>query len=454
MMKLLLSTAYACVLVFYSLTLSAATVVPSDYLAAGSPGDTWRYERHDSSQFIWTLSAITAGTNNGRMKLGNSSEWIVYDVINNVFTIYETHAGIISPPLAFPASAQTDQMITTSGQEFLFLTAPSITVQAGTFSNVLGIVWLDSAFGPNSMNTQLGLGSAITAAVTDVDLYVGGVGLVQHVGVDAATGSIDGGFELVSTAPANASTFYYSATLQHIFTDNLTGKYTGAKIGDSYYGQFSAGSSVNDGIPLLPCLNDECEYEFYGAPISTSISNGIITETGTGSLIAILNQYDLEVDDAAFINVLPGISWPVGTPLDGWGGDSWLDSGTRIYLGFLSLDTSLYSSLAYKPSPPDLANTDLAMFTIEETDEGGTTFLALGILDAISDTPLLRCDLNNNGGVDAGDLTQVLRMVVGSIADDLDCDINNSGIGDGVISTADLVIVSRIVLGLIPAIYN
>jgi hypothetical protein len=67
---------------------------------------------------------------------------------------------------------------------------------------------------------------------------------------------------------------------------------------------------------------------------------------------------------------------------------------------------------------------------------------------------LLRCDLNNNGEVDAGDLSQVLRMVLDNIADDLDCDINNGGFGDGVISTSDLVIVTRIVLGIIPAIYN
>ena len=65
-----------------------------------------------------------------------------------------------------------------------------------------------------------------------------------------------------------------------------------------------------------------------------------------------------------------------------------------------------------------------------------------------------RCDLNNNGKVDAGDLSQVMRMIMADIAIDLDCDLNNGGLGDGVISVADLVIVSRIALGIIPAIYN
>ena len=74
--------------------------------------------------------------------------------------------------------------------------------------------------------------------------------------------------------------------------------------------------------------------------------------------------------------------------------------------------------------------------------------------DLVPATTQLRCDLNNNGKVDAGDLSQVLRMVVDIIADDLDCDLNNAGLGDGAISTADLVIVTRIVLGIIPEIVN
>ena len=67
---------------------------------------------------------------------------------------------------------------------------------------------------------------------------------------------------------------------------------------------------------------------------------------------------------------------------------------------------------------------------------------------------ILRCDLNDNGKVDTGDLVQVLRMVNGSIADDLDCDISNGGTGDGIISAADLIKVTRIVLGIDPEISN
>lgn len=67
---------------------------------------------------------------------------------------------------------------------------------------------------------------------------------------------------------------------------------------------------------------------------------------------------------------------------------------------------------------------------------------------------VLRCDLNDNGIIDAGDLSQVLRMVVDYIADDLDCDLSNDGLGDGVITAADLVIAYRIANGIIPPMYN
>ena len=211
---------------------SAETVMPGHYLAAGSPGDTWTYEKPDASRFTTTLSAITSGTNGGRLKLGNSTEWIVYDYVSNVFTIYETDEGGINPPLAFPASAQAGQMIISSGEEFLFLKAPSITVKAGTFYDVLVLVWLDSEFKSNAINAQLGLGSTIAAAVTDVDWYDSGMGLIKQMGVDAATGTIDGGFELLDTSvpvPANAAlwpmnvgqTWVYSRTDGNGFSWNV-----------------------------------------------------------------------------------------------------------------------------------------------------------------------------------------------------------------------------------------
>jgi hypothetical protein len=188
---------------------------------------------------------------------------------------------------------------------------------------------------------------------------------------------------------SHAATFNYTGTLEHVFIDDGTGSYAGAMIGDSYSGHYTTEDSVNDVTPILPCLNDACDYAFSRQSITASISNGTVTKAGTDSLLTIWDDYDLEVDDAAFINVLPGISWPVGTLLDGWLGDAFLNDGSQMLIGFISLDTSLYSSLEYRALPPDLSNTDLAVFTIEEFDAvGNTTFLGFGRLNAVQVVPI------------------------------------------------------------------
>lgn len=188
---------------------------------------------------------------------------------------------------------------------------------------------------------------------------------------------------------SHAATFNYSGTLEHIFVDDGTGSYAGAMIGDSYFGHYTTEDSVNDVAPMLPCLNDECEYAFSGSSITSSFSNGTVTKTGTDSLLAIWDEYNLEIDDAEFINVLPGISWPVGTMLDGWLGDAFFDDGSQMLIGFISLDTSLYSNLDYQALLPDLSNTDLAVFTIEEFDAvGNTTFLGFGRLNTVQVVPI------------------------------------------------------------------
>ena len=196
------------------------------------------------------------------------------------------------------------------------------------------------------------------------------------------------GFTL--TQVSHAATFNYSGTLEHIFVDNGTGSYAGSIIGvTTYSGHYTTEDSVNDVTPILPCLNDECEYASPGPSTTASISDGAVTKAGADTLVMIWDQYDLEVDDAAFINVLPGISWSVGTLLDGWLGDAVLDDGSQIEIGFISLDTGLYSSRDYQASPPDLNNTDLAFFTIEEFDSSGNpTFLGFGRLDSVQVIPV------------------------------------------------------------------
>jgi hypothetical protein len=191
-------------LLFSSIS-NAATVIPSDYMIAGSAGDTWNYQRLDNTLFTWTLSEVAAGPNSGRFERGNNDSGIVYDEAGDVLSIYEIDKNSLIPPLVIDET-ELGQVVTyddgtPNPTQYLFLEVPSVTVQAGTFKDVLAWVFLDGNFNANPVNTLLGLNPLITAAVTDINLFALGIGEIAYIGVDALTGNSDGlGHELISTS--------------------------------------------------------------------------------------------------------------------------------------------------------------------------------------------------------------------------------------------------------------
>ena len=74
------------------------------------------------------------------------------------------------------------------GIYWYFKKIPSFTVAAGTFSDVLIDVVLDSAYPPNSMNAALNL--TVPYAVTVVTYYGQGIGELKMMDVEAQTGNI------------------------------------------------------------------------------------------------------------------------------------------------------------------------------------------------------------------------------------------------------------------------
>ena len=207
---------------FISLPANAAPVIPSDYMIAGNVGDTWTYENLDSSQFTWTLSEVTSGPYTGYMERGNNDSGMVYELVNNVLTIHEwnkmpadTWGFVLSEIELGQVVTLTDDPINPS--MYLHWDIPSITVQAGTYNDVIANVWLDDNFSENAANTFLGLDSSITtAAVTDISYYARGIGLVAVVGIDASTGLSDGtGVELISTTvvPVPAAVWLFGSGL-------------------------------------------------------------------------------------------------------------------------------------------------------------------------------------------------------------------------------------------------
>lgn len=194
---------------FFLLNIQFANAVvfqPADYLIAGDVGDSWDYVDQQTGNFTWTLEEITVGVNAGRMKLGNSTKWFVYDVVGGVITVYEDTGTPINPPLTFPASHDTDIVASVAGEDVAFVLLPSLTVQSVTYNDVLAVAWLDSNFPANIMNTALGLNAITASGVTDVDYYARDVGHIKFYGVAASTGANDGsGFELISYNPSSPS---------------------------------------------------------------------------------------------------------------------------------------------------------------------------------------------------------------------------------------------------------
>lgn len=194
-------------LLFSSAKVCAELIMFSDYFPAGEIGDTWEYENIDGSNFTWELSQVTTGVNAGRLKRGNATSGIVYDVQDEQVTWYSNsfETDPDAKPVIFSRTYETGQRFTvddhaTKDSEFLFLLIPNLTVKAGTFDDILIQIWLDSDFLPNTVNDLFGLDPlGITAGVTDIDWYARGIGSVKYMGVQAEDGLIDGGYELISS---------------------------------------------------------------------------------------------------------------------------------------------------------------------------------------------------------------------------------------------------------------
>jgi hypothetical protein len=146
----------------------AVVITPSDYFA-GSPGDSWTY--------------ITTHITDG-MPVGTE------------FTIHDQ--WYMGAEDLFPETAETGQAILVENTNIFvyFDLIASVTVPAGTYTDVVRMSFLDSDYVANNINTYLGIDSSINYGVTDVGWLAIGVGEIGYLGVMAESGGIDGGYVL------------------------------------------------------------------------------------------------------------------------------------------------------------------------------------------------------------------------------------------------------------------
>lgn len=122
---------------------------------------------------------------------------------------------------------------------------------------------------------------------------------------------------------------------------------------------------------------------------------------------------------------------------------------------FINIGTLHYWSGTENPVFPGLAY----LFNLDTGFQGTTSKItvnrnAIVVRDGDILNSTLRCDLNSNESIDAGDILRVSKMATGQIPANLDCDLNNDGLGDGIISLVDLLIISKIMLGITQPLYK
>lgn len=160
--------------------------------------------------FTLRFTPVTSGPYAGKYRMGDwntpEDELAVWRIVSwdaQVLYVYaDSQIGDLPSPVWFSTTFPQDTAIPNPlpGEEgiyWYFKTIPSFTVAAGTFSDILIDIILDSAYPPNSRNAALGL--TVPYAVTCVTYYGRGIGELKMEDVEAQTGNIRFSYELQST---------------------------------------------------------------------------------------------------------------------------------------------------------------------------------------------------------------------------------------------------------------
>jgi len=182
---------------FLTWNVYALTFSFEDYFPTIDTGEKWNYT--GASKFSLSLSSVNNGPYKGLSKLGNESTGIVFSADSGVITWYTYNNRPLSPRVVFDEAYQTDKVYRINGREVIFVLIPEFTVTAGTFNNVIAMVWLHSGYDANQKNSELGISQDLTfAAVTDIDYYAKGIGIISYEAIDVFDGTTVAAYGLAS----------------------------------------------------------------------------------------------------------------------------------------------------------------------------------------------------------------------------------------------------------------
>lgn len=184
------------------------------------------------------------------------------------------------------------------------------------------------------------------------------------------------GFALCASGSATGATLDWSG-LVSVLNEDTGGVYTGTMSGDRFFGQHNVPDTCAVGCVIEPDpQDDETNYVFAGG--TAFLSDGTTLTNGDEASVNIQNDVALDPGEAALVSLLTGMNIQSGEVVDVWAGASEANGATLEWeVIYLALDETLYDDSSYRPAPPAVADVDLVLFSIEETDLGVEIFSVL-----------------------------------------------------------------------------
>jgi hypothetical protein len=190
-------------------------VLPYFALGPENLGESWTYTVTPPvvPDFTVNLTQITSGPFAGKsrfgdLELGYGTEWLIFDQDATGITFYELGSeGVFVPPGKINALQTLDEVLNFPTPDYpvnyIAYEKPgsSLTVPAGTFGDLLLLIFLEEDFGPNSANTLLDLDPVkIPYSVNSAVWFAAGIGFIQFNAWDPSTGTLVYNVQLEATS--------------------------------------------------------------------------------------------------------------------------------------------------------------------------------------------------------------------------------------------------------------
>jgi len=168
-----------------------------NYFPSIDTGEVWNYS--GAAEFSLSLSAVDQGPFAGLKKLGNDKTGIVFSIEAGVLSWHSYNNQPLEAQVVFDQQFETNKAYKIDGRDVVFIAVPEYTVEAGTFNNVIAMVWLHPGYLANAKNAELNIDREETIfAASDIDYYAKGVGLIAYEAINLVDGSVAASYGLSS----------------------------------------------------------------------------------------------------------------------------------------------------------------------------------------------------------------------------------------------------------------